>query len=80
MFFQTSLEIAVENEIDPQIVKILLEEGAQPVALKSMHDSAFILASKKAPKYIPLLSKYINEENKIGINLTGSEGKNITKN
>lgn len=71
---KTSLELAVKHEVNPQIIKILLDAGAEPVSLKSRHDTALILASKNSSKILSLLIKNINESNKSLVNAKDSEG------
>lgn len=71
---KTSLELAVEFEVNPQIVKILLDAGAQPVSSKLRHDSALILAARKSSKILSLLIKNINKSNRSLINAKDSEG------
>ncbi|XP_058797110.1 uncharacterized protein LOC131667609 [Phymastichus coffea] len=70
---QTSLELAVELEVDPQIAKILLDSGAQPISSKAVHDSALILAAKKSSRLLPLLLKYVDRNHKL-LNAKNSEG------
>ena len=59
MFYalQTSLELAIKYDICSEIVKLLLDAGAQPVIPKSLHESAVIIASKRSS---PLLSMLIS--------------------
>ncbi|KAJ8683688.1 hypothetical protein QAD02_019480 [Eretmocerus hayati] len=71
---QTSLELAVEYEVNPQIVQVLLDAGAQPVSSKYMHDSAVHLAAKTSAKILILLLKYVNTDNRLLLNKKDSEG------
>ncbi|XP_008205640.1 uncharacterized protein LOC100114518 [Nasonia vitripennis] len=71
---KTSLELAVEFEMDSQIVKILLDAGAQPVSFKPIHDSAVIIAAKTSSKILHLLLKYITRSNRSLLNRRNSEG------
>ncbi|XP_014237360.1 uncharacterized protein LOC106659353 [Trichogramma pretiosum] len=71
---KTSLEIAIEYDINPKIIKVLLKAGAQPVQSKPSHDSAMIIAAKNSSKNLPILCKYIDQNNKTGVNLKGKEG------
>lgn len=52
----TSLELAIKYNTCAEIVKVLLEAGANPVSFQVIHDSALILASKENS---PLLSELI---------------------
>lgn len=72
--YKTSLELALEFEVNPQIVKILLDAGAQPVSSKLRHDSALILAARKSSKILSELIKNINPSNRSLINAKDSEG------
>lgn len=72
--FKTSLELAIEFEVNPQIVKILLNAGAKPVSSKLRHDSALILAARTSSKMISLLIRSINESNYSLMNAKDSDG------
>lgn len=73
---QTSLELAVENDANPQIIKILLENGAKSVSSKPLHDSAVLLAAKTSSKALPMLLNYVRDpEDKKLVNAKNFDGK-----
>ncbi|XP_012226601.2 putative leucine-rich repeat-containing protein DDB_G0290503 [Linepithema humile] len=57
----TSLELAIKYDIRSEIVKLLLEAGAQPVIPKCIRESALIIASKQSSPLLPMLIKYISD-------------------
>lgn len=69
--------MAVELEIGSQITKILLENGAEPVSSKTIHDSAVILAAKKSSRVLPMLLDHINHSQKHLLNAKNSEGTSL---
>lgn len=71
--FQTSLELAIKYDIRSEIVKLLLEAGAQPVMPKYIHESALIIASKQSSPLLSILVKFISDLKLL--DLTDSEGK-----
>lgn len=58
-FEMTSLELAVKHNVSTEIVKLLLEYGANPVSSKQIHESALIIASKKNYILLPELIKHV---------------------
>ncbi|XP_043498086.1 probable serine/threonine-protein kinase ndrD [Polistes fuscatus] len=58
-FEMTSLELAVKHDVSNEIVKLLLENGANPVSSKQIHESALIIASKKNHILLPELIRYV---------------------
>lgn len=54
----TSLELAIKHNTCAEIVKLLLEAGANPVSFQVIHDSALILASKENSPLLSELIKY----------------------
>ncbi|XP_011633951.1 uncharacterized protein LOC105425089 [Pogonomyrmex barbatus] len=57
----TSLELAISYDVCSEIVNLLLEAGAQPVILKSIHESALIIASKHSSPYLLTLISRITD-------------------
>ncbi|KAL2720425.1 putative ankyrin repeat domain-containing protein 31 [Vespula squamosa] len=55
----TSLELAIKHNVSTEIVKLLLKAGANPASLKSVHDSALIIASKTNFSLLPELIKHV---------------------
>ncbi|XP_077278171.1 uncharacterized protein LOC143906171 isoform X2 [Temnothorax americanus] len=51
----TSLELAIKYDACSEIVKLLLDAGAQPVISRSIHESAVIIASKQSSPMLPML-------------------------
>ncbi|EZA58638.1 B-cell lymphoma 3 protein-like protein [Ooceraea biroi] len=57
---ETSLELAIKYDICSEIVKVLLEAGAQPVLPKHTHESAVIIASKQSSPLLPMLISQVS--------------------
>ncbi|XP_015176794.1 PREDICTED: putative uncharacterized protein DDB_G0282499 isoform X2 [Polistes dominula] len=58
-FEMTSLELAIKHNVSPEIVKLLLEYGANPVSSKQIHESALIIASKESYILLPEIIKHV---------------------
>lgn len=56
---QTSLELAIKYDACSGIVKLLLDAGAQPV--RSIHESAVIIASKQSSSLLPMLISRVSD-------------------
>ncbi|KAG5329960.1 BCL3 protein, partial [Acromyrmex heyeri] len=57
----TSLELAIKYDVCSEIVKLLLDAGAQPVIPKSLHESAVIIASKRSSPLLSMLVSRISD-------------------
>ncbi|XP_050454287.1 uncharacterized protein LOC126852981 isoform X3 [Cataglyphis hispanica] len=57
----TSLELAIKYDARSEIVKLLLKAGAQPVIPKYIHESALIIASKRASPLLPMLIDQVSD-------------------
>ncbi|XP_018374147.1 PREDICTED: uncharacterized protein LOC108768269 isoform X2 [Trachymyrmex cornetzi] len=57
----TSLELAIKYDVCSEIVKLLLDAGAQPVIPKSLHESAVIMASKRSSPLLSMLVSRISD-------------------
>ncbi|EGI57606.1 PREDICTED: uncharacterized protein LOC105153670 [Acromyrmex echinatior] len=57
----TSLELAIKYDVCSEIVKLLLDTGAQPVIPKSLHESAVIIASKRSSPLLSMLVSRISD-------------------
>ncbi|XP_025988941.1 uncharacterized protein LOC105207914 isoform X3 [Solenopsis invicta] len=55
----TSLELAIKYDACSGIVKLLLDAGAQPV--RSIHESAVIIASKQSSSLLPMLISRVSD-------------------
>lgn len=58
LIFQTSLELAMKMDVDPEIVNCLLEAGAKPTSEEVGYDSALLIACKNSSPLLPQLIKY----------------------
>lgn len=58
---QTSLELAIKYDVCSEIVKLLLDAGAQPVIPRSIHESAVIIASKRSSPLLSMLVSRISD-------------------
>lgn len=58
-------------DADPEIVRELLEAGANPTSDEVGYDSALIIASKNSSPLLPLLTKYTS---KASLNCMDVEG------
>ncbi|KAH0550381.1 uncharacterized protein LOC123261055 [Cotesia glomerata] len=70
---QTSLELAIQHSAQPEIVSLLLKNGANPVSPENAYDSALIIASRMSSDYLPQLVQYVSLHNP-AINNVDSEG------
>ncbi|XP_057318773.1 uncharacterized protein LOC130663526 [Microplitis mediator] len=70
---QTSLELAIQHSASPEIVNLLLKNGANPVSPENAHDSALTIASRTTSEFLPKLVKYLLPNNP-AINNVDSEG------
>ncbi|CAD6237486.1 GSCOCG00002337001-RA-CDS [Cotesia congregata] len=70
---QTSLELAIQHSAQPEIVSLLLKNGANPVSPENAHDSALIIASRMSSDHLPQLVKSVSPNNP-AINNVDSEG------
>ncbi|XP_046614883.1 uncharacterized protein LOC124302605 isoform X1 [Neodiprion virginianus] len=57
---KTSLELAVEHDIEPVIVEILLKAGAKPAFSMKLHESALIMACKMSSTVLPQLISHVD--------------------
>ncbi|CAG5103693.1 Similar to Bcl3: B-cell lymphoma 3 protein homolog (Mus musculus) [Cotesia congregata] len=69
----TSLELAIQHSAQPEIVSLLLKNGANPVSPENAHDSALIIASRMSSDHLPQLVKSVSPNNP-AINNVDSEG------
>lgn len=76
LILQTSLELAIKYDICSDIVKFLLQSGAQPVKMQPLHESALIIAAKQSSRLLPELVNYIS--NPKLLDLVDSEGKIVS--
>ncbi|XP_011864643.1 PREDICTED: uncharacterized protein LOC105560283 isoform X3 [Vollenhovia emeryi] len=58
---ETSLELAIKYNVSNEIVKLLLNAGAQPVLRRALHESAVIIASKKSSPLLPMLISRVTD-------------------
>lgn len=58
---QTSLELAIKYDVRSEIVKVLLQAGAQPVIRKPAHESALIIAAKQSSALLPRLVNHVKD-------------------
>lgn len=65
----------MENNVDPDIVKLLLENDAVPFSKDTTHESALVIASKMSSRMLPLIVKYIKDEQVL--NVPDVEGNRI---
>ncbi|XP_046743840.1 uncharacterized protein LOC124409919 isoform X2 [Diprion similis] len=57
---KTSLELAVEHDVEPVIVEILLKAGAKPAFPMKLHESALITACKMSSTVLPQLIIHVD--------------------
>ncbi|XP_032684876.1 uncharacterized protein LOC116850561 [Odontomachus brunneus] len=57
----TSLELAIKYDVRGDIVKLLLQSGAQPVRMQPLHESALIIAAKQSSTLLPMLVNYVSD-------------------
>ncbi|KAG8039770.1 hypothetical protein G9C98_000499 [Cotesia typhae] len=69
----TSLELAIQHSAQPEVVSLLLKNGANPVSPENAHDSALIIASRITSNLLPQLVQYVSPNNP-AINNVDSEG------
>lgn len=69
------MELAIKYDISSEIVKLLLDAGAQPVLPENIHESALIIASKQSSPLLSMLIQYISDTKLL--DQTDSEGKII---
>ncbi|XP_014474672.1 PREDICTED: uncharacterized protein LOC106744425 isoform X2 [Dinoponera quadriceps] len=55
----TSLELAIKYDMRGDIVKLLLQSGAQPVILQPLRESALIIAAKQSSALLPMLVNHV---------------------
>ncbi|KAI4495711.1 hypothetical protein M0802_008334 [Mischocyttarus mexicanus] len=58
-FYMTSLELAIKHKMSTDIVKLLLQYGANPTSPKKVHESALIMACKMEHILLPELIKHV---------------------
>ncbi|EFN85267.1 B-cell lymphoma 3-encoded protein-like protein [Harpegnathos saltator] len=57
---ETSLELAIKYDVRGDIVKLLLQSGAQPVILQSLRESALIIAAKRSSALLAMLVNHVS--------------------
>lgn len=57
----TSLELAIKYGMRSEIVKLLLDAGAQPAIWKPVHETAVIIASKQSSPLLPSLISRVSD-------------------